>query len=351
MKKLLLVLVVLGLVAAVYLGGVVSKKAALSVTSDPSGQKVLLGNQEVGTTPFLSDQLDEGNPVLSFGNFNQKIRLTSGALSVVNWVLGPSETFSAGEVVWFSDSSTGSELLVITKPVAEVFLNGESLGDSPLSKSVEPGEYDLEMKKSGYFSRKLKISVKEGFRLNISANLALNPFPLTAKKLVSPSSNLTIWNLPLDSSTLVADSSLWVAGAVFWASRLEEPVTYHFFLTSEGKLYDAQGSEVSLSSLVKTEEKKTLGYLGEESGVLTAAARTTLNALTAKLYPTSPRVQILDTGIGYLKVRSGPGKSYSEIGRATVGSKYTYLGEQSGWYKINFGGKEGWISSDYARKL
>lgn len=350
MKKLLLVLIILGLVAAVYLGGVVSKKAALSVTSDPSGQKVLLDNQEVGTTPFLSDQLDEGNPVLSFGNFNQKIRLTAGALSVVDWVLGPSETFSAGEVVWFSNSSTGSELLVITKPVAEVFLNGESLGDSPLSKSVDPGEYDLEMKKDGYFSRQLKISVKEGFRLNVSANLALDPFPTSPAKLSSPSSNLTVWNLSLGSSTPVADSSLWVAGAVFWSSRLEEPVTYHFFLTTEGKLYDAQGSEVSANSLTRTEDQKTIGYLGNSSA-LTTTAQTTLNTLAAKLYPTAPQVQILDTGIGYLRVRSGPGKSYSEIGRATVGSKYTYLGEQSGWFKINFQGKEGWVSSDYARKL
>ncbi len=351
MKKLLLLLLVLGLIGAVYFGGVISKKAALSVTSDPSGQKVLLDNQEVGTTPFLSDQLEEGNPVLSFGNFTQKIRLTSGALSVVNWVLGPAETFSAGEIVWFSNSSTGSELLVITKPVAEVFLDGESLGESPLSRSVAPGEYDLEIKKEGYFPRKLRISIREGFRLNVSANLALDPFPPSAKALASPNPNLAVWDLSLGSGTLLADPSLWVAGAVFWASRRENPEVYHFFLTTAGSLYDAQGSEVSLSSLSRSEEKKTLGYLGDGSGNLTAAARTTLNALAVKLYPVPPQVQVLDTGIGYLRVRSGPGKSYSEIGRAEVGSKFTYLGEQGDWFKINFNGKEGWVSKDYSKKL
>lgn len=348
---MLLVLIGLGLVAAVYLGGVVSKKAALSVTSDPSGQKVLLDNQEVGTTPFFSDQLEEGNPVLSFGNFNQKIRLTSGALSVVNWVLGPSETFSAGEVVWFSDSSVGSELLVITKPAAEVFLNGEPLGDSPLSQSVEPGEYDLEIKKSGYFSRKLKISVKKDFRLNVSANLSLNPFSATPLPIASPSANLTVMDLSGGKLPLAADPSLWVAGAVFWAPRIEEKTEYHFFLTSEGKLYDPQGSEVSLDSLTQTAEKRTIGYLGDGSAALTAAAQSTLNTLALKLYPAPPQVQILNTGIGYLKVRSGPGKSYSEVGRVNVGNKYNYLGEQDGWYKIEFEGKEGWVSSEYSKKL
>lgn len=350
-RGLLILVIVLGLVFAVFLSGAVSKNAALSVASDPSGQKVLLDNKEVGNTPYLSDQLEAGNPVLSFGNFNQKIRLTAGALTVVDWVLGPSETFSAGEVAWFSESSTGSELIVITRPVAEVFLNGELLGDSPLSKSLEPGEYELELKKGGYFSRSIKVSVKDGFRLNVSANLALNPFPLDPNKLSSPNSNLTVWDLSLSSAALAGDSAGWVAGAVFWASRLEDPAEYHFFLTAEGKLYDATGSEVSLDSLSPISEKRTIGYLGARAQKLSSAASTTLSSLASQLYPTLSQVQISDTGIGYLRVRSGPGKSYSEIGRANVGATYTYLGEQSGWFKIDFQGKEGWISAEYAKKL
>lgn len=350
-RGLLTFAIVLGLIFAVFLSGTVSKNAAISVSSDPTGQKVLLDNAEVGTTPYLSDQLEAGNPVLSFGDFNQKIRLTAGALTVVDWVLGPSETFSAGHVAWFSESSTGSELVVITRPVAEVFLDGDSLGDSPLSKSLEPGEYDLELRKDGYFSRSIKVSVKEGFRLNISANLALNPFPLEPKPLSSPSSNLAVLNLSLSSSPFSGEDSDWVAGVVFWASRQEDAVAYHFLLTAAGKLYDETGSEVSLSSLSKITEKRTLGYLGTSTGKLSSAASKTLNSLAARLYPTPSQVRILDTGIGYLRVRSGPGKSYDEIGRATVGSKYTYLGQQGDWYKIVFEGDEGWISSDYAERL
>ena len=350
-RGLLILAIVLGLIFVVFFSGAVGKDAALSVSSDPSGQKVLLDNAEVGTTPYLSDQLKEGSPVLSFGNFIQKVRLMAGALTVVSWTLGPSETFSGGEVAWFSDSSTGSELVVITRPVAEVFLNGESLGESPLSKSLSVGEYDLEIKKNGYFPRKIKVAVKEGFRLNVSANLAIDPFPADSQKLPSPHASLTVLDLSSSSSVLPADPVSWVAGAVFWMSRLENPFTYDFFLTADGKLYDATGSEVSLESLSKISEKRSVGYLGETMGSLSSAGSTMLKSLAAKLYPASPKVQILDTGIGYLKVRSGPGTNYSQIGQATVGSKYIYLGEQSGWYKIEFEGKEGWVSSDYSKKL
>jgi len=349
-KGVLIALIVLVLIAAVYFGGVVTRSAALSVTSDPSGQKVYLEDQEVGETPYFSDQLDESNPVIRFGDFNQKVRLTAGALSVVNWTLGPSEIFSAGEVVWFSESSTGTELLVITKPVAEVFLAGESLGDSPLSKPLAEGEYDLEIRKEGYFTRKIRISVREGFRLNVSATLAVNPFPASPAVLTSPHSSLTVFSLSRSLPVLSADYAAWVQGAAFWAPRDESETEYDFFLTAEGKLYDAEGSEVSLTSLSRTTDTYVLGYLGTSSS-LTSAASATLNSASARLYPAPPQVQIQETGIGYLRVRSGPGTGYGQIGEAPVGKKYTYLGEQGDWYKIDFNGNEGWISADYAKKL
>ncbi|GMR19017.1 MAG: hypothetical protein BMS9Abin34_141 [Patescibacteria group bacterium] len=349
-RGLVIALIVVGLAAAVYLGGAISKKAALSINSDPAEQKVALNDQEAGETPYFSDQLDGGDAVVRFGDFNQKVRLTAGALTVVNWVLGPSEIFSSGEVVWFSESSTGTELLVITKPIAEVFFDGESLGDAPLSKPVEPGEYDLELKKTGYFSRRFKVSIREGFRLNVSANLALNPFPADSSKLASPNQKLTVWDLSASQPILSADPTLWVRGVSFWASRADQEVQYDFFLTAEGKLYDAEGSEVSLDSLSRTDEKHTLGYLGSDKG-LSSAARKTLGLVADKLYPAPPQVKILETGLGFLRVRSGAGTSFSEIGKAKPGEKYQYLGKQGDWFKIDFKGKEGWVSAEYARKL
>jgi len=331
----------------------ISSPAALSVTSDPSEQKVYLDGQEVGTTPFSTKDLKEGEVTLTFGEFSQKVRITAGATTAVNWTLGPSDSFSAGEIVWLSPSSAGTKLLVISKPAAEVFSEGESLGSAPLSKEVSPGEYNIEIKKEGYFSRTLKVAVKEGYQLNISVSLSLDPFAAEEVEINAGGEKITVTDLSTAEPLLLADYALWAKGAGFWAERDEEKA-YDYFLTAEGKLYDPSGSEVSLASLSEQTEAITLGYLGESGQGLSSTASSTLNELQEALFPTPKpvaKVLILETGTGWLRVRSGPGISHSEIGKATVGKKYEYLGKQGSWFKIKFEGKEGWVSDQFSEKV
>ena len=48
-----------------------------------------------------------------------------------------------------------------------------------------------------------------------------------------------------------------------------------------------------------------------------------------------------------VNVRSGPGTTYAVLGSAPKGAKYTVTGQSGSWYKINFNGKTGYISSVY----
>ena len=48
-----------------------------------------------------------------------------------------------------------------------------------------------------------------------------------------------------------------------------------------------------------------------------------------------------------LNVRSGPGTSYSIIGSLKHNDKITITGESSGWYKLNYSGKAGYVSKAY----
>lgn len=49
-----------------------------------------------------------------------------------------------------------------------------------------------------------------------------------------------------------------------------------------------------------------------------------------------------------LNIRSGPGKDYGVVASATNGSTLTILGEENGFYKINYSGdKIGYVSKDY----
>ena len=46
-------------------------------------------------------------------------------------------------------------------------------------------------------------------------------------------------------------------------------------------------------------------------------------------------------------VRSGPGKNYSEHGKAEAGTEFTKLGEEGDWIKVDYKGAEGYIRSDF----
>ena len=58
-------------------------------------------------------------------------------------------------------------------------------------------------------------------------------------------------------------------------------------------------------------------------------------------------ITVNDTGVN---VRSGAGTDTDTIGKAENGKQYELLGEENGWYKINFNGSTGYIRNDFATK-
>lgn len=51
-----------------------------------------------------------------------------------------------------------------------------------------------------------------------------------------------------------------------------------------------------------------------------------------------------------LNVREGPSTDYASIGYLHNGDRVTVIGESNGWYKINYSGREAWISGKYVEK-
>ena len=60
---------------------------------------------------------------------------------------------------------------------------------------------------------------------------------------------------------------------------------------------------------------------------------------------------------GNVNVRKGPGKKYKDIGTLSTGTVVSYLGDTQwddrdiAWYKINYNGNIGWVSSKYAKRI
>lgn len=53
----------------------------------------------------------------------------------------------------------------------------------------------------------------------------------------------------------------------------------------------------------------------------------------------------------HLNVREGPDTSYSVLGQANKGDEFPLLEEREDWIKIDFHGKEGWVSSEFTERL
>ena len=48
-----------------------------------------------------------------------------------------------------------------------------------------------------------------------------------------------------------------------------------------------------------------------------------------------------------VRMRSGPGTNYSILGVYNTGTEMTITGESGNWYKVSYGGKDGYVSKDY----
>ncbi len=94
---------------------------------------------------------------------------------------------------------------------------------------------------------------------------------------------------------------------------------------------------ISLNQLIEAEEEQGEILEIEETKEETTEATTS--------------VLIEETGIGWLRVRKGPGTDYSEITKVYPGESYQLLEESEGWYKIKLDEEaEGWIAARYAKK-
>ena len=63
---------------------------------------------------------------------------------------------------------------------------------------------------------------------------------------------------------------------------------------------------------------------------------------------TQNSLTVLDNELGFLRVRSEPSTSSEELGQVNPGQVFEVVGEQDGWYKIEYtSGQFGWISGNY----
>lgn len=330
--------------------------AALSISLAGAPQEVWVENERRGTTPFYSDTLESGETQVRIASWSARLTLTPGALTAVNLDIGQ---FTKEEIFWLEESEEAKISVVSDPEGAEVKLDGRSQGLTPLYIPVTPGSYALEVFAEGYEEANLKIQAQPGYKLNAWFKLRPELVPESPREI-----NLQDWGFKGKEGTAVLfDYSVpdpgiflspasWVRAVADLLARAPQEREPTYFLDREGAVYGLSGEIVT--SKEETEQFITAAYLGEVGEGISQTARDSFLKFLEVSFPeeSKPKIKILPTGVGFLRVRSGPGTSYTEITKIHPGETYPLLEEKGGWCRILLDdGREGWITEGYTEKV
>lgn len=362
LKKILLglgptIIITLGFIGWRYMTGESAEPdAALSINLEGPPQDVLVDGERRGTTPFYSDNLSPGETTVRIASWSARLNLSSATLTAVNLDLGQ---LVKEEIFWL-EKSDESKISVISEPEgATVRLDGSNKGVTPLFNPVSPGPYDLEVSKAGYDTASLKVHVQPGYKLNAWFKLRPSTVPqevaavdITNWGWEGKQELVTLLDYSIPDPEFFTTIRDWITSLrERWRedAPMEEPT---YFLDQSGSVYNTEGD------LVERKEggdgEVVIAYLGNSEEKIPQEAKDGLVSFLEESLPaqTEPKVKILPTGVGFLRVRSGSGTSYSEIMRVSPGDIYPLLGTQGGWYRILLDdGREGWVSGQYVEEL
>ncbi len=335
--------------------------------------EVYLGDKLLGTTPFETEELSPGEREVVIKNDGRQYKTTakfvSGTQVAVNRDLGTSDIFSSGQNFWMEKDGSDLVLSIVSDPSnATVYIDNTKVGETPYSASnLSEGEYEVRVEYPGYETQSARVSIKRGFKLNVSVDLFPLPVPPTVE-VFEGSDNLPaqagLYNVFSDNLLVTADTKGWVDAVLYWNKTRginlsglgvnKEPV-FDYFLDYKGNVYMADGTLLSgpseYSKLAEATKGAYLGRVSDGSG-LTQEASEVYKALSEGVVVGGKQVKIKDTGLGWLRVRSSPGLDGTEIGKATVGETYPVLEEGTGWVKIKVSDTvSGWVSSSYVELL
>ncbi len=255
-------------------------------------------------------------------------------------------------------------LIVNANIPAQVILGKKKLGSTPLvNNKLHPGEYTLLLKPLDQSSRlstwQTKVYLHRGVATSVHYDFASNPASSSGYILqyepnsdsnqttISLISDPDICNISLDKQTKgftplkktlvsVGEHDLLVANSGFQPLELKVSALKGYNLLIRAKLAQAlitlNPSLQATASATKSAELKPTSTASPSASI------------------SRPYVVIQPTGTGWLRVRSQPSTSGSELGKVNVGEKLKFIqANEVGWYQVIFKGQKAWISGRYAK--
>lgn len=245
-------------------------------------------------------------------------------------------------------------LQVTSIPQSEVFLNGKLIGKTPLcrcdsSDMLLPKEYSLTLVPPKPFSPFEHTVVIEPSVLTVvdrtfaegeggeGSIVTLQPLP--TKKI----SEILILSFPAGASVLLDSNA---SGTTPTLIKNVTDSDHTLALSKEG--YQDKTVRIRTTLGYKVE---ALVFLGVRDDLLASESAIPSATLTATPVLSSPKILILQTPTGFLRVRENPSIASTEVGRVKPGERFDLIDEQPGWFQILFAqGQRGFVSAQYARK-
>lgn len=248
----------------------------------------------------------------------------------------------------------GKGALQVTSNVkAKILLNGKEIGSAPLCKCDEgdriaEGNYTIQIipeDSSNTYTSKIKIgkNVLTAIDRTFLPGSYASAYTLYLEKIFSGEPELFISSLPTSALVSIDGND---EGVTPLLEKKISPSEHEVELQKGG--YGKKTIRVRTVNGYKLIVEAVLGTVPSANEQLPG------NEPPATPTPTGeekPKVVILDTPTGFLRVRSQPNTSSSEVGRVNPGDELILLSEENGWFQIELdSGDKGWVSSDYAEK-
>lgn len=234
-------------------------------------------------------------------------------------------------------------LQVTSTPQASLFLDGKHLGKTPFkSDQLKAGNYTLKLAVSEA-SYSEKITLTEGTLTVLNRELAANFQAQSGEilSLVPGRSGLFISSMPAGADVTI-DGRL--AGQTPLLTGDIEEGDHKIQLSRPGYLLREFAIKASSRYLLTAD--------------VTLAWEIAKNGQPLPSPPPTVKVEITKTPQGFLRVRKEPSTGSAEIGRVKPGDELEVIQETGDWIKVGFeappsgeAGKQGWISSQYAKKV
>lgn len=249
-------------------------------------------------------------------------------------------------------------IYVETNPVSSVYINGVSVGTTPVRTTLKAGETVVKLVPQSFDTPLIPYETKINFVAGVETVMNLDfgstdddlaSEIISFEKIAKGETSMVVVSIP-DSAQIVVDGR----ERSFAPFKTSNITSGEHNLTLSAKGYKDRSFDI------KTHD-------GYKLTAVVKLARNSDEAIEEPVIPTqSPSeeektkemVEILSTGTGFLRVREKPSSLGDEVGKVDPGKLYPFIEKdgESGWYKIEYleaegdeEAKTGWISGEYAK--